>query len=374
MSLGEDGVLRIVQSLHRGVTDPVAWSAALDLLSEAFGGASLLLGTTPDGLGSFALAGHRMAQDSVALINGTLANRVDNPIFRTVPRAPMFQPVIVSDRLSPAELTASAVYRQALKPSGIRYVMTTVVGVIERRFASVSLGRSERGRDFDVDDVRLAATLAPHIGTALDLRCQLDGADARRLDAAAALDALDHGVILASAEGRIRLANREAERILAAADGLLCTHGRLGAVRPDDTSRLQALVARAARAGAHGALPIRRNSAGLSYAVQIAPAVSGSSPRLTGAVVFARDNGGRGPIPVQRLMGLYGLTPAEAGIASRLSQGMSLREAARSLQVSENTAKTQLKKVFEKVGVVRQSQLVRRMSEDLAAARRSPIE
>jgi DNA-binding CsgD family transcriptional regulator len=56
----------------------------------------------------------------------------------------------------------------------------------------------------------------------------------------------------------------------------------------------------------------------------------------------------------------YRLSPAEAGLAARIVGGMSLRQAAETIGISDNTARTHLKRVFVKTGARRQSDLVRR--------------
>lgn len=58
-----------------------------------------------------------------------------------------------------------------------------------------------------------------------------------------------------------------------------------------------------------------------------------------------------------------GLTPAEARLAARLRFGLSLKEAAEELGISVNTARNQLKSIFEKLGVNRQADLVRHLTE-----------
>jgi DNA-binding CsgD family transcriptional regulator len=54
----------------------------------------------------------------------------------------------------------------------------------------------------------------------------------------------------------------------------------------------------------------------------------------------------------------FGLTSAEAKLAATLADGTSLKEAAKELTISSQTARTQLKTVFMKTDTHRQSQLV----------------
>jgi DNA-binding CsgD family transcriptional regulator len=54
---------------------------------------------------------------------------------------------------------------------------------------------------------------------------------------------------------------------------------------------------------------------------------------------------------------LFGLTPAEARVAALIGSGLSPRQAAEKLGISEGNVRTTLKHVFTKVGVSRQSEL-----------------
>ena len=62
------------------------------------------------------------------------------------------------------------------------------------------------------------------------------------------------------------------------------------------------------------------------------------------------------------LRDLFALTPAEARLAAALADGQGLVEAARSLGITRSTAKTQLRAIFAKTGVHRQTQLVALLS------------
>lgn len=59
----------------------------------------------------------------------------------------------------------------------------------------------------------------------------------------------------------------------------------------------------------------------------------------------------------------FGLTPAETRLAARLKDGLSLKEAADDMAVSLNTVRNQLRAVFDKMGLSRQSELVRALTQ-----------
>jgi DNA-binding CsgD family transcriptional regulator len=56
---------------------------------------------------------------------------------------------------------------------------------------------------------------------------------------------------------------------------------------------------------------------------------------------------------------LYGLTPAEQRVVSALVAGASVRDAAGQMGITLNTIRRHLKQIFAKMGVARQSDLVR---------------
>lgn len=59
----------------------------------------------------------------------------------------------------------------------------------------------------------------------------------------------------------------------------------------------------------------------------------------------------------------FGLTPAETRLAARLKDGQTLKEAAVELGVSLNTVRNQLRAIFDKMGLNRQSELVRALTQ-----------
>jgi pimeloyl-ACP methyl ester carboxylesterase/DNA-binding CsgD family transcriptional regulator len=59
----------------------------------------------------------------------------------------------------------------------------------------------------------------------------------------------------------------------------------------------------------------------------------------------------------------FGLTPAEIRLASRLRDGRTLKETADELSLSINTVRNQLRAIFDKMGLKRQSELIRALAE-----------
>ena len=63
---------------------------------------------------------------------------------------------------------------------------------------------------------------------------------------------------------------------------------------------------------------------------------------------------------------LYGLRPTEARLAAALAGGASIKEAALALGMSELTVRTYVKRILQKTGVRRQTDLVQMINSGLA--------
>lgn len=93
-----------------------------------------------------------------------------------------------------------------------------------------------------------------------------------------------------------------------------------------------------------------------------------------GAVAFVAPSREAAGDAMRMYRETFGLTPAEARLAAALRDGLALKEAAAKLNISVNTARNQIKSVFEKLGVNRQGDLIRHLTElsQLAAYMRAP--
>lgn len=76
------------------------------------------------------------------------------------------------------------------------------------------------------------------------------------------------------------------------------------------------------------------------------------------AIVVLVDLEERRHAPESLLQSGFNLTPAEAKLAARLATGASLDDVSNELQITKQTSRTHLKRIFAKLGIGRQSELV----------------
>lgn len=271
-------------------------------------------------------------------------------------------------------------------PRGVATVLTPAAGHVlllplaheQSRPVCVLLWRA---REAFADDARLLLDrLAPALARAIRLFERIVGLERRQIVTNAALETAGIGVILVNAEGEALLTNAIADAMLAAGDGLRLAHNRLRALTPADTATLLDHVrAKAAEQQAEPdwqvyaplALPRAEHPLPLTVIVRPGPAFAPlRNPLVRTAMLVLRDPARRPVIPGAALARLFGLTPAEALLASELARGASLDEAADQLGIRRNTARTQLQAVFAKTGVNRQGDLVRVLLSSAAALSR----
>jgi DNA-binding CsgD family transcriptional regulator/PAS domain-containing protein len=231
----------------------------------------------------------------------------------------------------------------------------------------ISVLRSEAARPFGREEEHLLGLLMPHLERVLEIRSKLEGLEFMQAASADALDRMPTGVVLVDADGRILLANSAAERLLRLGEGLKVEAGKIRAsVRAED-SRLQSLIATAASTtsgrGVHpgGVLAVSRSTRSRPLSVLVSPinlATISVSGRHAAAALFVSDPNELSIPQGGLLRNIFGLTGAESGLVMALCEGQSLADAADTLGITKETARTYVKRAFLKTGTSRQAELI----------------
>jgi len=219
--------------------------------------------------------------------------------------------------------------------------------------------------------------LLPHFARAAQIHQRLGDVVTQRDVLETGLDRLSIGVVLTDPTGRVSFSNRVAESVLRAGTTLrVDQRGLLAATQPGETARLRQLIASASiilddpRLEPGGGLTLSDSGGGEQLAVLVAP-VSRNRPLLSltqpKAAIFIAAPAPANQLSQPELRRLYGLTATEARIAGEVAGGLSLKEIATRLDVSYETIRNHLKKIFMKTRTNRQSELVRVLLRNLPA-------
>jgi DNA-binding CsgD family transcriptional regulator/PAS domain-containing protein len=194
---------------------------------------------------------------------------------------------------------------------------------------------------------------------------QMDRTRQRRLTALeSALNLADFGVILLERSGEIAFCNRAATEIVEDSDGLRVAKGRLSATDLKSSVALRVSLEHVINATGddEAIFPLmqlpRRSGVPLIAAVLPVdePALERSHVAAVLYVVNPSLNLDKALPPICKL---YLLSNTETQLALLLTSGHSLSEAAATMRVQEQTARTYLKTIFIKTGVRRQADLIR---------------
>jgi PAS domain-containing protein/DNA-binding CsgD family transcriptional regulator len=275
-----------------------------------------------------------------ALPAGALVDLGTDPLFAS---SPFHQYVLAKEGLS----------------SGAGFALVLARSASEITGALLVLSRDPDWRP-TAEDRALLELLNPYVRRAADLGLQLNERQRDVETLLALFDALALGVVLLDDKSRVTFANRSAEEILGARAGRAAAENP-GAVRERRTAALRALL-RSRAVGKRGAAAYPHPDDGRPLQIVSTPlrwsgAAAGVAARFKQAL-FLGDPDLASRNTRDGLVALYGLTPAEARLASLLADGWSLTKAAEKLSIQLSTARGVLKAVFAKTGTRRQASLV----------------
>jgi pimeloyl-ACP methyl ester carboxylesterase/DNA-binding CsgD family transcriptional regulator len=181
------------------------------------------------------------------------------------------------------------------------------------------------------------------------------------------------GVVLIAAGGGVVAWNGAGEAVFHQRLGAIEAHG-LAFFNPSNHEAFD--QARARLRGAPGRQVIVKFAQAADEAPHFAYVIAAQDlpPALT-ADLQRRDGGGEGALAIifpaveatdrlwANMRESFGLTPAETRLAARLKDGLTLKEASGELGVTINTVRNQLRGIFDKVGLSRQSDLIRALTQ-----------
>jgi DNA-binding CsgD family transcriptional regulator/PAS domain-containing protein len=369
-------MLDLVGLLHDGLADETIWDRALDAVSKIIGSPHFFMGTVNQGGRPFELIGHRMTPGVTDLLAGKLANRVDNPWVPAAVYSPLRRPVTVDNIGGQQLLEQTRVWQDIY----LAYGLADAVGMVLERQPECAdvlvIARPQGQPPFERASLDALTLLAPHLARAWRVKRALVEWEERVGTLTFALDRLARAVIVTDGDGKVRFANRAADRLLSAGDGVDTKGGRIRARDPHGTAGLHSLIRRATTAAigeadlAVDAMALRRIDDGVPLAVVVEPIAPTHAGRLghdanPGALLFIGDSEASSRPSARRLRIVYGLTRAEARLTELVVQGHGLAAAADVMGITANTAKFHMKTVFQKVGVSRQTELIVRVMADV---------
>jgi DNA-binding CsgD family transcriptional regulator len=176
-------------------------------------------------------------------------------------------------------------------------------------------------------------------------------------------ETLDYGIVLVDRHASVLFANATAHQFFRT-NRMVNQCGALRAPTDGETSTLHQMIAQCCRYGAGGGEDAvafcRVGYPQLWLQLMLVPPGS-AEERLVEkglVIIFMADPAKISPPRPHQLRQHFGLTAAEAILASQIVRGHGLKACAELIGISEPTARTHLRRIFEKTGTKRQAELV----------------
>ena len=356
--------------MQDGPFEPQPWQSWLDALRVRLGASyvSLLLPPALSDGGWSALFAGRAEPDLTARYTGSL-HALDP--FVNLPRDRI---MAVEELIDEPDWLASAVYQSYLAPLGVRYLIGADLALPDGRVCRFRVSRGASDGRFGNAERALCTLLLPHLRRAVRIHSTVEALETERQLHCGTVERLAVGTLLLDGRGKVVAANRVAQDILSGDDGLQLINDELRPHLRRERQALSELIAQAAGGKADeprlvAGLTLSRPSGRSPYGVLIRPLrpadglVYGARPVAVLHISDPERQVGASPAVIRAL---FNLTPAEAGLALLLADGSTLEEAAVRLGSSRHTVRSQLRSIFAKTGVTRQTELVRLILRSVA--------
>jgi DNA-binding CsgD family transcriptional regulator/PAS domain-containing protein len=376
----------LIKLIYQGTLEPQPWQSALPILREAMDAqvVSLVLRPpTADDQGVILNSvrpdkARKRADSTLADPNDWEVSAYREQFFSLDPfiNLPLDNVITLEDILPDKELVTSDYYLHYLKPIGLFRILGVDTAEPGGMLARLRFSRRANEARFKTKDRQLLTLLTPHLRQAIEIYAKLNRMTSERDVYAGAVNQLSVATMILDEQGRLLTTNAVGRALLDQGEGLSLRAGRLHIEGRDIDKELQQALATIIRAQLHGetsvvrALRVPRSAGRADLGLVIRPVPTSqwsegqSSPS---AAVFVSDPDLQESTSRQILGELFKLTPAEANLATLLARGLSLAQVSGAQNISQHTARAQLKSIFAKTGVSRQAELVRLVLKSVAS-------
>lgn len=266
------------------------------------------------------------------------------------------------DFMSAQECDVHPYYQEFLRCHDLRYGAYFWIDLPDRRLVFAAL-RSVAGGSFTSANLNRLSLLRRHLVTSLRMSSALSTSAEVRDGLVEMLSSLGMAALLLDDSKRIVYANQAAGQL----DGVAISlrGSRLAAMSPSDQAGVDRLVGVALRGGTNARLePIKlnRTDSGGALVMQAMPLSAAALEANSllgpvGAIVVISDPHTKSLGNPETALRALGLTRAEARIAYWSGQGLSAAAVGDKVGNTVGTVRFTLKRVFDKLGVSRQSEL-----------------
>lgn len=368
--------LDIISAIYDAALDRKLWPAALERIRRFIGVTAIQLMAVDRRLGTISFSATANVSEDAELEYVRRYCAIDPRVKVLLGDAPgtwLYCHELLSDEF----VAQDPFYQGLIIPNGLRYVAGCKVYEDQDIAMVLGLHQGIGCAPVSREQTARADLIAPHLQRATQLSINSFVQASQASVGIEIVNRLRYPMFLLRTDGQVVHMNCAARQLLADAQAALRMDGtRLVGADPACARRLtQALEAYqeqvpAAAGGRAGPAPLPSDAQILSLERPgarplkgfVSPLYPESVMGIFGAqrlVMAAFSGPSRGALPdVSFLIAAYGLTPAEARVATQVALGKSIKQTAQELRVQPTTVRTQLDSVFRKTGTGKQSEMV----------------
>ncbi|MFY9289247.1 MAG: LuxR C-terminal-related transcriptional regulator [Methylorubrum rhodinum] len=244
---------------------------------------------------------------------------------------------------------------RSLDALGLGWQIGTVIPLTLGQLAVITCERMIASGPYEALQVDRLDHLRPHLSRAVLMAARLGLERAR--GAVATLSALGLPAAVLTSGGKVVAVNDRLERSPRVAPG---PYGRLVLTSPVADRMLREILAAPDAAARSRSIPLPPDGeqpSGIAHILPLRGAAHDIFGGFTLLVITTLDLVDNVP-KVELIAALYDLTPREAQLATALTAGLTLKQAAHESDLRFSTARSYLERIFRKTGATQQSQLV----------------
>lgn len=355
-----------IEAIYSAALEPETWPATLQAIADCTGdvGAILIYGRDDGTFGviesrSLAGVGAEYARDGWSLR--------DIRALRTRERGYFLTRDVITDRdvVTADEVENDPFYADLLARHGLKYFAAAMVSPNPRTEVGLSVQRAAGRPEYTESELATVSRLGRHVEKALRFGMRLFDNEMINVGLGEALTRTSIGAFVLDRIGRVIFSNGAADGLLG--DGIDVLNGRLAltggpAAGPGSSIHDAVNEQPLHLIGELKPIVVQRSSARGPLVLYLVPIPAGDAAisrfmSQAHVIVLALNSDKGKPVDASLVRDILGLTLGEARIAALVGSGLPPRTAAERLGISEETARTVLKRVFAKVGVSRQTEL-----------------
>jgi DNA-binding CsgD family transcriptional regulator/PAS domain-containing protein len=271
---------------------------------------------------------------------------------------------------------------EALLPQDMAdlHVLGGVVHVNHSNRCAIVFFRNQDRSAFSHSEQESLQLLMGYLERAIDMNRQASGMFSDLCATRSILDQAPRGLLILGQLNQVTYSNPEARRLLELDDGLMLTGDKIH-ISNENAQQEFAVFLKQLRTtdsmqdrNQQQAISVPRDSDTpdfqmIIFALPFEPQLASMDETRALATIAIMDPTESVILPEDLLRAFFHLTPAEAALTQSLSQGISLSDSAHHLDISINTARSQLRSIFRKVGVNSQATLMQKITQSLKSNR-----